>query len=42
MTVFEKEFEIDESDESDESDDGCLDVDDDNMVMYFYCALGIL
>lgn len=37
MTVFEKEFEIDESDES---DDGCLD--DDNMVMYFYCALGIL
>lgn len=34
MTVFEKEFEIDES------DDGCLD--DDNMVMYFYCALGIL
>lgn len=34
MTVFEKEFEIDES------DDG-LDVDD-NMVMYFYCALGIL
>lgn len=41
MTVFEKEFEIDESDESDESDDGCLDVDD-NMVMYFYCALGIL
>lgn len=35
MTVFEKEFEIDES------DDGCLD-DDDNMVMYFYCALGIL
>lgn len=35
MTVFEKEFEIDES------DDGCLDVDD-NMVMYFYCALGIL
>lgn len=36
MTVFEKEFEIDES------DDGCLDVDDDNMVMYFYCALGIL
>lgn len=38
MTVFEKEFEIDESDES---DDGCLDVDD-NMVMYFYCALGIL
>lgn len=41
MTVFEKEFEIDESDES---DDGCLDVDDDddNMVMYFYCALGIL
>lgn len=39
MTVFEKEFEIDEIDES---DDGCLDVDDDNMVMYFYCALGIL
>lgn len=37
MTVFEKEFEIDES------DDGCLDDDDDdNMVMYFYCALGIL
>lgn len=35
MTVFEKEFEIDES------DDGCLDVDD-NMVMYFYCAHGIL
>lgn len=34
MTVFEKEFEIDEN------DDGCLD--DDNMVMYFYCALGIL
>lgn len=45
MTVFEKEFEIDES------DDSCSDVDDDNMVMiingyrlymYFYCALRIM